>query len=122
VYGAESLTPVIEPDQHMSQTEMALYYGSVQKYYPNQVSALDVYSETEWVAAKTFVQAIRNLGSTPVSRQSLVSALNAMKGFTTNLTVPLSYAPGSSHDPNRCYQWIRNQSGTWATYSGWNCF
>lgn len=122
VHNAESLTPLLEPDQHMSESEMALYYGSVQKYFPNQVSALDVYSESDWLAAKVFVESIRRLGSTPVSRKSLVDSLNQIKAFNAQLTVPLSYSPGSAHDPNRCYQWIRNQSGTWATYSGWNCF
>jgi branched-chain amino acid transport system substrate-binding protein len=122
VYSAESLTPVLEPDQHMSQSEMALYYGSVQKYFPSQVPALDVYSETEWAAAKTFVDAVRRLGSTPLSRKSLVDSLNSIKNFDTGLTVPVSFSAGGSHDPNRCYQWIKNQSGTWATYSGWNCF
>ena len=122
VYNAESLTPLLEPDQHMSQQEMALYYGSVQKYFPNQVPALDVYSESDWVAAKAFVEAIRRLGTTPISRKSLVDSLNGMKAFDPSLTVPLTYSAASAHDPNRCYQWIRNQSGTWATYSGWNCF
>lgn len=122
VYNAESLTPVLEPDQHMSAPEMALYYGSVQKYYPNQVSALDVYTETDWLATKVFVEAIRRLGTAPVSRKSLVDSLNSIKNFDTGLSVPLTYAAGPSHDPNRCYQWIRNQSGTWVTYSNWNCF
>jgi hypothetical protein len=28
----------------------------------------------------------------------------------------------STHDPNRCFQWTQNKSGTWHTYSGWTCF
>ncbi|HEY2427549.1 MAG TPA: hypothetical protein VGI06_01365, partial [Acidimicrobiales bacterium] len=108
--------------QHMSQAEIALYYGSVQKYFPSQVPALDVYAEGDWIAAKTFVEAIRRLGATPVSRKSLVDSLNQIKAFDAGLTVPLTYSSGSAHDPNRCYQWIRNKSGTWTTYSGWNCF
>ena len=122
VYNAESVTPVLEPDNHMSAPEMAAYYGAVKRYYPNQVASLDVYSETDWVGTKLFVEAIRRLGTTPVTRKSLVDSLNAIRNFDTGLTVPLSYSPGASHEANRCFQWIRNQSGTWATYSDWNCF
>jgi ABC-type branched-subunit amino acid transport system substrate-binding protein len=122
VYNAESLTPVLEPDQHMSEADMAAYYGAVGKYFPNQVPALDVYTETDWLATRMFVEAVKRLGNTPVSRKSLVDSLNAIENYSNGLSVPLSYHAGNAHDPNRCYQWIRNQSGTWATYSGWNCF
>jgi hypothetical protein len=106
----------------MTQADMAAYYGAVSKYFPNQVSALDVYSETDWLAARVFVEAVRRLGATPVTRKSLVDSLNGISNLSTGLSVPLSYSAGASHDPNRCYQWIHNQSGTWATSSGWNCF
>jgi ABC-type branched-subunit amino acid transport system substrate-binding protein len=122
VYNAESLTPLLEPDEHQNVPAMAAYYGAVRRYFPNQVQALDVYSEGDWVAAVTFVQAIRSLGSTPVSRKSLVDALNHLTNFDDGLTEPLSFAPGPSHASNHCFQWIQNRSGTWHTYSGWNCF
>jgi ABC-type branched-subunit amino acid transport system substrate-binding protein len=119
---SESLTPLIEPAGHENQPAVAEYLNTVKKYYPGQVPALDVYSEGSWVAAKIFVEAIRRIGSQPVTRQSLVNALNSIKNFQTGLTVPLSYAPGNSHDPNGCLQWIRRSSGTWETYSDWKCF
>jgi ABC-type branched-subunit amino acid transport system substrate-binding protein len=122
VYNAESLTPVLEVDEHQSVPAVSEYLSAVRKYFPNQVQALDVYCVQQWLAAKAFVQAVRVIGSKPVTRQSLVAAMNSIKGWNNGFTVPLNYAAGSSHDPNRCFEWIRNQSGTWHTYSGWNCF
>jgi hypothetical protein len=118
---AESLTPLVEPVGHESVPAVAEYLGAVRKYFPGQMDALDVYSEGSWVAAKIFVEAVRRI-SGPVTRQSLVNALNGIKNFQTGLTVPISYGPGGAHDPNGCLQWIRQASNTWQTYSGWNCF
>jgi len=50
----------------------------------------------------------------------LVEALNSLQGFQTGWSVPLSYGSGN-HDPNHCFQWIRNENGSWTTYSGWTC-
>jgi ABC-type branched-subunit amino acid transport system substrate-binding protein len=121
VYNANSLTPVLETDEHTSVPAMNEYLSAVQKYYPNQVPALDVYTEQQWLAAKFFVQALRTMGSKPVTRTNLVNAMNSIKGWNNGLTVPLSYAPGN-HDPNRCFQYTQNKSGTWHTYTGWKCF
>jgi ABC-type branched-subunit amino acid transport system substrate-binding protein len=115
------VTPFIEPDEHMSLPAMSEYYGAVQRYYPAQVDALDVYSEETWVAAKLFVEAVRRLGTTPPTARSLVDSLNHITRWDNGLTMPLSFSPGP-HDPNHCLQWIRNQQGAWHTYSGWNCF
>jgi ABC-type branched-subunit amino acid transport system substrate-binding protein len=121
--GAESLTPLLEPWDHMSQAGVAAYEGAVQKYFPNQVPALDVYSEGDWVAAEMFVDALRAIGSAPITRQSLVNALNSLKNVDTQgLTEPISYSAGNAHDPNRCFQWIHYVNNGWATYSNWNCF
>ena len=123
VYGAESLTWYLEPDEHLNVPAMAEYLNTVQHYYPNQVAGLDVYTEGGWIAAKVFVEALRHIGpGKPITPASLVTALNSIRNFDTGLTVPLSYSAGPSHDPNRCFQWIRNQQGAWHTYSGWNCF
>ena len=121
VYNAESLTPVLEPDEHTSTPGVSEYYAAVQKYFPGQVSALDVYAEADWVAAKVFVQAVRNVKGA-VSRKTLVDALNGITNFDTQMTVPISYTAGASHDPNHCVQWIQNKQGTWHTYSDWTCF
>jgi branched-chain amino acid transport system substrate-binding protein len=121
VYGAESATPFLEPDEHMSVPAMSEYYGAVQRYFPAQVDALDVYTEGTWVAARLFVEAVRRLGTTPPTSRSLVDSLNHITRWDNGLTVPLTYSPGP-HDPNHCVQWIRNQQGAWHTYSGWNCF
>jgi branched-chain amino acid transport system substrate-binding protein len=122
VYGAESVSWYLEPDEHLGNPAMNEYLTTVQHYYPNQVAGLDVYTEGSWIAAKVFVEALRHIGPQPVTPLSLVTALNGIRNFDTGLTVPLSYSAGASHNPNRCVQWIRNQQGTWHTYSGWNCF
>jgi len=120
--GAQSLTPVLEPADHTSQPAIKEYYDAVKRYYPNQVPALDVYTEGDWIAAKVFVDAIKKIGKDPVNRKSLVDALNTFKNYDTGgLTVPLSYAPGN-HDPDKCFEWIQKRSGTWTTYSDWKCF
>jgi branched-chain amino acid transport system substrate-binding protein len=122
VYGASSLTPFLEPDDHQSNAEIQEYQSAVKTYFPNQVDALDVYTVGTWIGAKLFVQAVRNIGTGPVNRQTLANALNAIKNYDSRLTVPLSYSAASFHDPNRCFQWIANQNGTWATQSDWKCF
>ncbi|HJT38134.1 MAG TPA: ABC transporter substrate-binding protein [Actinomycetota bacterium] len=121
VYGAESLTSVIEPEDHASDPAIEDYHNTVQHYFPNQMDALDYFSEGDWVAAKVFVQGIRLIGKNPVNRKTLVDAMNSIKNFDTGLTVPISFAPGPLHDSNHCYQWIRNEQGTWTTYSNWTC-
>jgi branched-chain amino acid transport system substrate-binding protein len=122
VYGSESLTWYLEPDEHLASPAMNEYLSTVQHYYPNQVAGLDVYTEGSWIAAKVFVEGLRRIGPQPVTPASLVTALNGIRNFDTGLTVPLTYGAGATHDPNHCVQWIRNQQGTWHTYSGWTCF
>ncbi|MFN2614386.1 MAG: ABC transporter substrate-binding protein [Actinomycetota bacterium] len=121
VYGAESLTPVLEPADHQSDPSIQDYINTVRTYFPSQVGALDVYSEGDWVAAKMFVEAIRHIQGTP-NRKTLVDALNSVRNFATGIEPPLSYRAGNSHDPNRCFQYIHNVNGEWKTYSGWKCF
>ena len=58
----------------------------------------------------------------PAAVHALVNALNSIQNWPTGMTVPLSYGPGNSHDPNHCLEWIRRANGTWDTYSGWTCF
>jgi branched-chain amino acid transport system substrate-binding protein len=123
VFGAESVTPVLEYLDHQSTPAIAQYLNAVRTYYPNQYGALDAYTTYQWVAAQVFVQAIKNIGNAPVTRQSLVDSLNSLKNFDNGgITPPISYAAGNSHDPLRCFQWIRNTNGQWRTTSGWNCF
>jgi branched-chain amino acid transport system substrate-binding protein len=122
VYGAYSATPVLEYGDHMSTPAIRQYLGAVHTYYPSQYGALDVYTTYQWLAAEVFANAVKKLGSTPVSRQSLVKALDGLKGFSdAGITKPISYGPGN-HDPLHCFQWLHNGSGTWKTTSGWNCF
>jgi branched-chain amino acid transport system substrate-binding protein len=122
VYGANSATPVLEYGDHLSTPAIRQYLGAVHTYYPSQYGALDVYSTYQWLAAEVFVQAIKNLGNTPVSRQSLVKSLDNLKGYSDGgITKPISYGTGN-HDPLHCFQWLHNSSGKWKTASGWNCF
>jgi branched-chain amino acid transport system substrate-binding protein len=121
VYGAESLTSVTEAQDHQNDPAIKDYQDTVRRYFPNQMEAIDYFSEGDWVAAKVFVEAVRRIGKNPVNRKSLVDALNSIKNFDTGLTVPISYSAGSSHDPNHCFNWIRNEKGVWTTYSDWVC-
>jgi branched-chain amino acid transport system substrate-binding protein len=121
VYDAQSLTPLLDPDEHANTPAIADIYTALRTYYPSQVSQLDVFSEAQWVAAKVFVEAIRRIGPAPVTRQSLVASLNTFSAWDTGLTVPFTYRPGN-HDPNRCFQWLVNQQGRWHTSSDWVCF
>jgi ABC-type branched-subunit amino acid transport system substrate-binding protein len=122
VYGAQSITPVLEPADHMSTPSVKQYVGTVQKYFPSQVDALDVYTEYQWIAAEVFVDAVKQIKGN-VTRASLVKGLNSISNFNDGgITKPISYSAGNSHDPLNCYQWIHNVKGHWKTYSGWNCF
>lgn len=123
IFGAESATPVLEYLDHPSHPAIAQYLNAVRTYYPGQYDKLDVYTTTQWVAAQVFVQAVKSIGDAPVTRKSLVDALNGLKNFDNGgITPPISYSPGNGHDPLKCFQWLKNTSGRWRTTSGWNCF
>ncbi len=121
VYNAESLVPLLEPADHGNDASVQDYVGTVRRYFPNQVQALDIYSEGDWVAAKVFVEAIRRIGSQAINRKSLVDALNGISNFDTGLAKPFTYRAGE-HDPDKCFEYIRDQKGQWTTYSGWKCY
>jgi branched-chain amino acid transport system substrate-binding protein len=120
--GAESLMPFKEAfdPAFASQPDVAEYFSAVQRYFPNQVKALDVYTEAQWVAAKVFVEGLKRIQG-PINRQSLTAALNTLKDFQPGLVPSLSYGAGN-HDPNRCFSWIKNDKGTWKTYGAQKCF
>jgi len=120
--GAESLIPFKEAfDPALANDpDVAEYFGAVQRYYPNQAKALDVYSEAQWVAAKVFVEALKRIPG-QITRQSLVTALNTLKNFQPGLIPSVTYGPGN-HDPNHCFQWIRNEKSAWKTYATNKCF
>ena len=122
VFGADSATPMLEYLDHSKTPAIAQYLATVHKYYPGQYGALDVYTTQQWLAAEVFVQAIKDIGSTPVTRQSLVKALDGLKNFNDGgITEPITYGSGN-HDPLHCLQWLHNTNGSWKTTSGWNCF
>jgi hypothetical protein len=97
------------------------YLGTVQHFYPGQFQALDIYTQHAWTAAMVFVAAARKAGAN-LTRDTLVQALDSLRGFNTGWSVPLSYGPGP-HDPNRCFTYTvdRAPSGSWSTMSGWIC-
>ncbi len=122
VFGAYSATPVLEYLDHQNTPAVSDYLATVHKYYPSQYPALDVYSTYQWLAAEVFVQAVKDIGNSAVTRQSLATALNGLKNFNDGgLTEPITYGSGN-HDPLHCLQWIHNTNGKWSTTSGWNCF
>jgi ABC-type branched-subunit amino acid transport system substrate-binding protein len=123
IFGAESVTPTLEYLDHANHPAIAQYLNAGRTYYPGQYDKLDAYATYQWVAAQVFVQAVKNIGNAPVTRKSLVDALNSLKNFDNGgITLPISYSAGNSHDPLKCFQWIKNMNGQWRTTSGWNCF
>ena len=67
--------------------------NAVHTYYPGQFQALDSYTTYQWLAAEVFVQAVKSI-SGPVTRESLVNALNGMHNFDDGgITQPISYGP-----------------------------
>jgi branched-chain amino acid transport system substrate-binding protein len=120
--GAQSLTPVLEPVGHTDVPAMADYLNTVKQYYPKQYSALDVYTEEQWIAAHVFVGALSQIHGT-VTRSALVSAAQSLTNFDTGgLTQPLTYGHGNRNDPNHAVQFMHNADGTangWVTDTGW---
>ena len=122
MFGADSATPVLEYLDHQSTPAIAQYLNAVRTYFPGQYQALDSYTTYQWVAAQVFVAAVKSLGNTPVTRKSLVDALNNMRNFDNGgITPPITYGSGN-HDPLKCFQWLHNFNGQWRTTSNWNCF
>jgi ABC-type branched-subunit amino acid transport system substrate-binding protein len=121
IYGAHSLVPFLSPYDHRGNPTVQQYLGTVQHYYPGQFQALDIYTQHAWTAAMVFVAAARKAGGN-LTRNTLVQALDSLRGFNTGWSVPLSYGPGP-HDPNRCFTYTvdRAPSGSWSTMSGWIC-
>ena len=121
VIGADSATPVLEYLDHQNTPAIAQYLNAVHTYFPGQFQALDSYTTYQWLAAEVFVNAVKSI-SGPVTRQSLVNALDNMHNFDDGgITPPISYGSGN-HDPLKCLQWLHNFNGQWRTTSGWNCF
>ncbi len=122
VFGADSATPVLEYLDHLGTPAIAQYLNTVRTYYPGQYGALDSYTTYQWLAAEVFAQAVKSIGNAPVTRASLVNALNGLKNFDDGgITQPISYGAGN-HDPLHCLQWLHNYNGQWKTTSNWNCF
>jgi len=113
-----------------SNATVKAYYGLVNKYYPNQFLALDVYTQIAWSAAQVFVQAATIASRAPggLTRSTLLDAVNSIQGFNTGWSVALSYRAGASHDPNHCYYMIKHDpktfddGGTWHQYTGLKCY
>ena len=116
--GAHSLVPFLSPYAYPSNPTVADYLGTVQHYYPGQVKNLDVYTQIAWTAAMVFVEAVKRAGP-DLTRASLVSSLNAIQGYDTGWSRPLSYG-GGAHDPNRCFRYMAYQDG-WKNTSDWSC-
>ena len=120
--GAQSLTTLLEPVGHTNNPAMADYLNTVQKYYPSQVPALDVYSEGQWIASHVFVDALRAIHG-PVTRAALISAAQNLQNVDTGgLTPPLSYGQGKNNDPGHAVEWMHNGDGKadgWVTDSSW---
>jgi branched-chain amino acid transport system substrate-binding protein len=120
VDGMHSLTPFVEPADHTTHPGVREYIDTVKRYFPNQVEALDVYSESTWTAAKLFTDALRRAGADP-SRAALVSALDATSGFQSGLSAtPISY--NGKRDPARCFWMLQNKAQVWTTVTEATCF
>lgn len=118
--GTHSLTPFLSPYDHTSNATVQDYLSTVKRYYPNQVTNLDVYTQIAWSAAQVFVEAAKKAGSN-LSREGLINALNSIQNFDTGWSKPLSYSAASSHDPNHCFQWMV-YDGSWKNMDeNWRC-
>ena len=124
---AKSLVPFLSPYDHQSNPTVVDYQNSVKRFYPNQVPALDIYTQISWTAAQVFVEAVKRAG-TNLTRKTLADALNTIKNFDSGWSKPISYSPGPSHDPNHCLQFMQHDpkssqaGGTWHAYTDWQCF
>jgi hypothetical protein len=124
---AQSLVPFLSPYDHQSNPTVVDYLNSVQRYYPNQVPALDIYTQIAWSAAQVFVEAVKRAGAN-LTRATLVQALNSIQNFDTGWSRPISYSASTPHDPNRCFTFVKHDpqtydaGGTWHTYTDWKCF
>ena len=124
---AQSLVPFLSPYDHASNPTVTDYLNTVQRYYPNQVPALDIYTQISWTAAQVFVDAAKLAGPN-LTRATLVQALNSIQNFNTGWSKPISYSAGGSHDPNHCFTFTKHDAktadngGTWHTYTDWKCF
>jgi ABC-type branched-subunit amino acid transport system substrate-binding protein len=116
---AHSLVPFVSPYDNRGNATVRQYLGTVQRYYPGQFQALDIYTQHSWTAAMVFHEAAKRAGPN-LTRETLIQALNSIQGFQTGWSVPLSYGPGA-HDPNRCFQYTSHEGGGWHTTSGWVC-
>src|SRR5579862_4371572 len=122
VFGAYSATPRLEYLDHQSTPAASEYLATMNKSYPSQYPAFGTYKTYQCLAAEASLKTIKDIGSNPVNRQSLVAALDGLKNFSDGgLTEPITYGSGD-HDPLHCLQWIHNDNGSWKTISGWNCF
>ena len=121
IHGAHSLVPFLSPYDHTGNPTVRQYLGSVEHFYPGQFQALDIYTQHAWTAAMVFTAAARAAGK-DLTQASLIQQLNAMHGFNTGWSTPLSYGPGA-HDPNRCFTYTVDNApnGTWHTMTGWIC-
>jgi ABC-type branched-subunit amino acid transport system substrate-binding protein len=116
---AHSLVPFLSPYDNQGNATVRQYLGTVQRYYPGQFQALDIYTQHSWTAAMVFHEAAKRAGSN-LTRETLIQSLNSMQGFQTGWSVPLSYGAGA-HDPNRCFMYTSHEGGGWHTTSGWTC-
>jgi ABC-type branched-subunit amino acid transport system substrate-binding protein len=127
IEGSRSLVPFLSPYDHPSNATVTDYLGAVQHYYPNQVPALDVYTQISWTSAQVFVEAVKRAGAN-LTRKTLVDALNTIQNFDTGWSKPISYSAGGSHDPNHCVVFMQHDNkssqsgGTWHQYTDWQCF
>jgi branched-chain amino acid transport system substrate-binding protein len=124
---AQSVVPFLSPYDNTNNPTVADYLSTVQKYYPNQYQALDIYTQHSWTAAMIFVEAVKRVGKNPLTRASLVQALDSIQNFQTGWSRPISYGPGN-HDPNHCIRQMQHDpkpsqdGGTWHTVSDWKCY
>jgi ABC-type branched-subunit amino acid transport system substrate-binding protein len=125
---AVSETPYLSPLDPANSNNATVkdYLSTMQRYFPSQVPAMDVYTQIAWSAAQVFVQAAKNAGPN-LTRATLAAELNKLKNFDTGWSTPITYSTGAGHDPNHCYYFMRHDAkssddgGTWRQYSGLRC-
>jgi branched-chain amino acid transport system substrate-binding protein len=83
------------------------------RYYPGFDP--NSYAEGAWLGAKIFVDLAKQQ-SGALTRASLFSALNALSGYQTGFTVPITMT--SDHGPNRSVLWMQWSNGGFQQISG----
>jgi ABC-type branched-subunit amino acid transport system substrate-binding protein len=79
---------------------VARFRNTVKKYFPNLT--INTYTFDGWSLGEMFEEALRRLGDTEPTRESLAGALTTFKDWQGSFTPPLTMGPGPHTFPTGC--------------------